>query len=313
MDNEIILSNNLNQIELEIKWHKENAGKSIWEIGRRLNHVKENDLAHGQFTNWVESQGIQYREANRMMKIADELKPNMSTWSHLGNRALYLIATLPEEAREEEHVTVDGETKTPDEMTVRELQELKKKLTQKDKKIKEQQQVIDDYATKEPEVVEKIVEVEKEVVHPHVEDLRSDNKQLSEALRKAQAEADAAKKRNDFIESQYNQLLEERAEVNENSAKFKQLTEAMENARGDLNRTQKLVSDYKHILKILRQGNEFLLKISGLVYMDISETVNESAVVSREFDSLIRSLERLTRDLLNIRGQNIIEGEFADE
>lgn len=31
MDNEIILSNNLNQIELEIKWHKDNAGESIWE------------------------------------------------------------------------------------------------------------------------------------------------------------------------------------------------------------------------------------------------------------------------------------------
>ena len=108
-------------------------------------------------------------------------------------------------------------------------------------------------------------------------------------------------------------MLEERAEVNENSDKYKQLSEAIQNAKGDLDRNQKLVSDYKDILKILRQGNEFLLKISGLVYMDISETVNESAVVSREFDSLIRSLERLTRDLLNIRGQNIIEGEFADE
>ena len=119
------------------------------------------------------------------MKIADEL-PNSATLHNLGASALYLIATLPEEAREEEHVTADGETKTPDEMTVRELQDLKKKLNQKDEQIKEQQRVIDHYATKKPEVVEKIVEVEKEVVHPHVEDLRSDNKQLSEALKKEQ-------------------------------------------------------------------------------------------------------------------------------
>ena len=93
--NEITLSNNLAQIELEISHHKQIVGQSIWEIGRRLNHVKENDLTHGQFTKWVENQGIAVREAQRMIKVASEL-PNATTWSHLGSRALYLISTLPE-------------------------------------------------------------------------------------------------------------------------------------------------------------------------------------------------------------------------
>ena len=60
----------------------------------RLNHVKENDLAHGEFVAWVESIGITRAYANRYMKVAKELNVDMSI--HLGVNALYLISTLPE-------------------------------------------------------------------------------------------------------------------------------------------------------------------------------------------------------------------------
>ena len=80
--NELILSDNLSQIELEINYHKQIAGQSIWEIGRRLNHVKEKDLAHGQFMEWLSKINLNWPEANRMMKVAREL-PNYSTLSNL--------------------------------------------------------------------------------------------------------------------------------------------------------------------------------------------------------------------------------------
>ena len=116
--NEITLSDNLQQIELEINWHKENVGKAIWEIGRRLNHVKENDLAHGEFVAWVESIGITRAYANRYMKVAKEL--NVDTSIHLGVNALYLIATLPEEEKQAQLERIEK----GDNPTVRELQEV---------------------------------------------------------------------------------------------------------------------------------------------------------------------------------------------
>ena len=81
--NELALSNNLGQIELEIYHHKQLAGQSIWEIGRRLNHVKENDLVHGQFMDWYKGLGIDKDFASKSMKIAKEL-PNFETLRNLG-------------------------------------------------------------------------------------------------------------------------------------------------------------------------------------------------------------------------------------
>lgn len=63
-----------------------------------MNYVKENDLAHGEFIEWINSLGMDRTEAFRFMKVANEL-PNVDTWQHLGSRALYLVATLPEEER----------------------------------------------------------------------------------------------------------------------------------------------------------------------------------------------------------------------
>lgn len=65
-----------------------------------------------------------------MIKIYDTPELNARMSSNLGMQALYEIATLPESERTIEHTTSTGETKTPDEMTVRELRELKKQIKQ---------------------------------------------------------------------------------------------------------------------------------------------------------------------------------------
>ena len=69
--NELQLSNDLTTIETEIKSYQNIAGQSIFEIGRRLKHVKENDLAHGEFGKWLETINLNRFTASKMMKVSE--------------------------------------------------------------------------------------------------------------------------------------------------------------------------------------------------------------------------------------------------
>lgn len=194
--NELQLSNDLTTIEIEIKSYQNIAGQSIFEIGRRLKHVKENDLAHGEFGKWLEKIGIERTFAAKSMKISRELGSNVAPVQHLGIRALYQIATIPEEEREKEHKVSSGEMKNTYEMTVKERQEFKRKLKeQEEKNAQLQSQVeqaqrseeiakkqLEDAESRETEVVEK--EIVKEVVpdriNKQLENLKNDKKLLEQ-------------------------------------------------------------------------------------------------------------------------------------
>ena len=195
--NEIALSDNLAQIELEINHHKQIAGQSIWEIGRRLNHVKEHDLAHGQFMEWLKKIEIDHTAAKRMMKVAHEL-PNSATLHHLGSSALYLIATLPDEEKAEQLDRIGN----GDNPTVRELQEVKRQLNQAKAELKEktaQNERLAEVALQkaEPEIIEKEVVVEKV----------PDDYEASKAL------AEASKRNEEFYKNQNSELREEMREL----------------------------------------------------------------------------------------------------
>ncbi|CAI3316549.1 hypothetical protein CIRMBP1277_00692 [Enterococcus cecorum] len=211
------LSTDLTTITAEINSFKQIAGQSIWEIGRRLNYVKEHDLAHGQFIEWINSIGFDRTEAYRFMKVANEL-PNVDTWQHLGNRALFLIATLPEEERQKEHTTSKGETKTVDEMTVRELQELKKQLKEKDKQIKNLSNVASDLdeqlsqeRMKKQQTKEKIVEKIVEKIPDDYEQLKSSDNdktiKINDLTRENDLLKQKIKRRNDIELAEEKQAL----------------------------------------------------------------------------------------------------------
>lgn len=208
--NELQLSNDLTTIETEIKSYQNIAGQSIFEIGRRLKHVKENDLAHGEFGKWLETINLSYQESRKFIKVYDEFDSNYVMSRNLGLNALEMIATLPEKERTKEHTTSKGEIKTPDEMTVRELRELKKQLKQRDEQNAQlQSQVeqaqrseeiakkqLEDAESREPEVIER--EVVKEVVPDEVK------QQLEQFKQKFERESNNANELRDELQKYRN-------------------------------------------------------------------------------------------------------------
>ena len=299
--NEVSLSNNLSQIELEITHHKQIAGQSIWEIGRRLNHVKENDLAHGQFGEWLNKVGINHREANRMMKIVKEL-PNSTTWSNLGNRALYLLATLPEEEKQEQIQKIEqGETPT-----ARELEEVRKKLKLKDQALEAVKGELE--RVKQTKTTEKVIE--KEVIPDDYKATQELNKQLLAKNKELSDSEQAANERVQFIESQLKELMNQRQEVDEKSAKYDELTRAIEQSQGQLDSYQKQVSAYRHTINFLEKGNKFLANFGGVAFLDIKPALNNPKVRT-ELETFLTMLNSLSRSVSEILEQDdVIEGEI---
>ncbi|WP_061604975.1 DUF3102 domain-containing protein [Streptococcus parasanguinis] len=301
--NEISLSNNLSQIELEISHHKQIAVQSIWEIGRRLNHVKENDLAHGKFMEWLNKINLNWPEANRMMKIAKEL-PNYSTLSNLGSTALYLIATLPEEEQEEQIQRIeDG-----DNPTVRELKEVRKKLNLSKKANEQLRAENEKIKSSKVEVKETI----KEVVPDDYKATQDLNKQLLEKNKELAKAIKVAEERSNFIEKQLNDTLAQREEVDKKSAQYDELTRAIEESQGQLNSVQKQISAYKNITSLLQKGNDFLASMGGLIYADEEKVLKADGIIRNEFDSFINRGLRFFHDLDKIRKEDndILEEEF---
>ena len=299
--NEIELSKDINVLTAEINSYKQIAGQSIWEIGRRLNYVKTHDLAHGEFIDWIQSLGMDRREAYKFMKVAEEL-PNDSTFSHLGSSALYLITTLPEEERTKEHVTFKGEVKTPDEMTVRELQELKKQLKAKDEQIAMQAKMIDDLSEQEPEIIEKEVVVEKipddysffkgnyEVTKSNYEFYKSQNEDLRNEIKNLEERI-----KQESSSEQETKLLQEKIT-------------ALESTRFEMHEKEK---SYKRVTNLSLEIENILDNHACLKY---SKDFKNLSLDRQAFLELEDSIERLEQWISEIKSElpnkNIIEGEL---
>ncbi|MGH4125131.1 MAG: DUF3102 domain-containing protein [Clostridium sp.] len=152
--NEIIRP--LEQIENEIDFYKNQFASNTIEIGKRLIEAKAL-IKHGEWGKWLEGKvELSQNTAGQFMRIASEFS-NSESIKNLGTRKLFLMLEVPSEQREtfiaEPH-EVNGETKTVEDMTTRELQ----------KAIKEKKEVEQQLKSIQEETELKIKKVEAEAV-----------------------------------------------------------------------------------------------------------------------------------------------------
>lgn len=297
---ETTLSNNLSQIELEIRHHQKLAGESIWEIGRRLNHVKENNLTHGQFGEWVKMQGIDIREAQRMMKVSKEL-PNTTTWSHLGSRVLYLLTTLPEEERQEQIEKIEqGETPT-----VRELQEVKRKLKLKDQALEAVKGELERAKAVKP--IEKVIE--KEVIPDDYKATQNLNKQLLDKNKDLADELDSVKRSLRLKTASYEMLEKETSEA-------VTLKESIEHLRADKEKLENTVTNIFTLSNLVTEFEDFFdSKMAPLRFKTLIQGIGKDAQIEKLRDILTLTenwIDEMNK-IIPENGRTIIEGEIINE
>lgn len=304
---EITLSNNLAQIELEINHHKQLAGQSIWEIGRRLNHVKEHDLTHGQFTSWIEKQGLHYREANRMMTIARQL-PNVTTLSHLGTSALYLIATLPDEAKQEQIERIEQ----GDNPTVRELQEVRRQLNlarAANENLREKNERLAEQALKGLEKKTVTKEIVKEVFPADYNEAIGSNLDLMERNKELVDRLDSVERSLKMKEAAYRLLEQETSEAIA-------LKDSLEHLKAD---KQKLEASVANVFELSNLATEFETffdeRMAPLRFKALIQGAGKEIQIDK-----IRQLLTLTENWLSEmnkivpeKGRTIVEGEIVNE
>lgn len=307
--NELQLSNDLPVIESELKVFKEMNGYSMYEIGRRLKHVKENDLVHGEWIEWLEKVDIHPREAQRFIKIVSDPQLKTTTWSHLGSRTLYEITGVPVEEREKKHLTEKGEEKTVDEMTVKEIQDLKRQLKQRDEQNAQlQSQVeqaqrseeiarkqLEDEQNREPEVIEKYIEPE-------------DYQQTKDALDQSRHQQRLIQQRNEKLEKDIKEMELRRDEVSEKSQKYDELNKAL----GDMNRKlddgQRRLKAQKEVYDLVKKGEALIKEIAPMTYF-----IHDEYILSNEY--AIKPIKKIADDLLDLSkklNQQLNKGDVID-
>ncbi|HEO6756339.1 TPA: DUF3102 domain-containing protein [Streptococcus agalactiae] len=302
--NEVTLSNNLQQIELDLRQENEQIGKSIWKIGCMLKHVKENDLTHGQFMDWYKNLGYNKNFVSKAITIADKLS-NFPTLGNIGTEVLYLIATLPDEQKQEQIERIEN----GDNPTVRELQEIKRennRLKSENARLEQQKENLAEQALSakivEKEVIKEVIPDDYESTKSLNSDLLKKNKQLSKTLEETEWELDSKKL--------------ELATIKLESQRAIEVTDQIRHLEGKKEKLENLVTSISELSSIISDVQNFFdTKMAPLRFKPVINNVNAHYSVT-EVTKMVNTVQSWCDEMYKIipsGNRKIIEEVIINE
>lgn len=231
---------------------------------------------------------------------------------HLGATALYLVATMPPEERDKLQQLNSGETKKPDEMTVRELREVKKKLKQREQELADRDETI---ANQQAELEDnRKVQLELNKRNSELYKRQPEQKVITKTVTK---EVPVKPDDYDEIKAKIAELKEQSAKDKENIEHYKRELKAAERINKNTNSYDKLqeqelkrkkrqaeINGYSASLKI----NDWIPELQKLSQEDIDEMGEQAQKnLQKRLELLQHSIDRLSSML---GGRRVIEGDY---
>ena len=281
--------------------------KSAYEIGKQLAKAQEKlaQNRYGCFEEWYRSLGFKKTKAyeyinhyNFIRSQSEQL--NIEKFEELP-RKLQAEVSKPSANPEVNQAVFNGDITTH-----KEYKELERRLKLKDQALEAVKGELERAKAVKP--IEKVIE--KEIIPDDYKATQELNEKLLAKNKELSDSEQAANERVQFIESQLKELMNQRQEVDEKSAKYDELTRAIEQSQGQLDSYQKQVSAYRHIINFLEKGNKFLANFGGVAFLDIKPALNNPKVRT-ELETFLTMLNSLSRNVSEILEQDdVIEGEI---
>lgn len=287
--------NKLGQLVAEIKILSQQTAANIIEIGKRLKMAKEH-VGHGEWGNWIESNfEMSHKTANRFMQAAEQFG-NSTALTNLTPSKIYALLDVPVADREEfiaQSHEVNGQQKTVDEMTTRELaeairakKEADKIIQDQAKKLQKQQEDLETALGRERNATSLLTAKESAIAR-----LKDENKKLERLA-------------DELAHSPEPTIVEK---IVEKPVIPESMTKALEDARNKVAileaelQSKQSTGDRRDDLAMrvdffTSRINNFIRDMSSLGYMG-QEYARISPQAQRKYESSITALEKLCRDL----------------